>query len=78
MKKKYNSGTTYIVNLEMLNTHNARGCESCHRKFCLGETVVVAYGDWPYSETSLIHESDAVFDPKTKSFYDREFYRAMH
>ncbi len=78
MVDEFKTNTKYIVNLEMLNTHNAKGCESCNRKFNLGDTVVLAVGGWADNCAKLIHESHAVFDKKTNAYYDRTFYNAMH
>jgi hypothetical protein len=36
----------FIVDLNILNSHNATGCGACGGKFNLGETVVMAYGGW--------------------------------
>jgi hypothetical protein len=33
---KYNSENKYIVDLNILNTYNAKGCEACNQKFNLG------------------------------------------
>ncbi len=39
---EYNSENKYIVDLNILNTYSAKGCEACNQKFNLGDTVV-----WP-------------------------------
>ncbi len=78
MAYQFKTDTKYIVNLEILNTHNARGCESCNQKFNLGDTVVMAVGGWGDNCAKLIHESHAVFDKKTNAYFDRFFYQSMH
>jgi hypothetical protein len=67
----------YIVDLNTLNTHNEKGCEACNRKFNLGDTVVVAYGAWQNGCTRLIHEQEAVLDPKTNAYYERKYYQSL-
>lgn len=76
MERKFKSDQTYIVDLEILNTFNARGCASCHAKFCLGDTVVMAVGSWGDDDARLIHKTHTVFDKKTNTFYDKNFFRA--
>ena len=49
--------TKFIMDLEMLNTHNAEGCAACGRKFNLGDTVVVACGGWE-GGPKLVHERE--------------------
>ena len=78
MERDFKSDTTYIVDLEILNTFNARGCASCHAKFCLGETVVMAVGDWEGDNAQLIHETHAVFDKETSTYYDKSYYLSTH
>jgi hypothetical protein len=68
---------TYLVDLNMLNTHNEKGCAACNQKFSLGETVVMACGPWPDECTKLIHENEAVFDDKTGTWYERDYYRSL-
>ncbi|WP_321492156.1 hypothetical protein [uncultured Desulfobacter sp.] len=67
----------YIVDLHILNTHNAKGCEACHQKFNLGDTAVLACGPWPDGRPRLIHESDAVFDPKTGTYFERKYFSGL-
>lgn len=67
----------YIVDLNILNTHNEKGCEACHQKFNLGDTVVLACGPWPDECARLIHEQDAVLNPKTGTWFERNYYRAL-
>lgn len=66
--------TPFLVDLDILNTHNEKGCEACNQKFSLGETVVMAYGSWPDESMKLIHEQEAVFDDKTQTWYERSYY----
>lgn len=66
-----------IVDLNILNTHNAKGCEACNRKFNMGETVVLACGSWEDGCARLIHEQEAVFDKTTRSWYERIYYRSL-
>lgn len=71
------TGKKFIMDLQMLNTHNAKGCEACNQKFNLGDTVVVACGDWQDGCERLIHEQEAVFDPKTNTYYERKYYQSL-
>lgn len=66
---------TFIIDLERLNRLNAEGCPACHGKFTLGETVVLACGAWE-GGPKLIHESEAVWDPRTESFFERRCYES--
>lgn len=77
MENEFKTDETYIMNLEMVNTYNAKGCEACNRKFNLGDRVVMAVGGWSDNYAKLIHEDEAVFDQKTKTYYDRTFFHAM-
>ncbi len=77
MAEKLSQERAYIVDLNMLNTYNEKGCEACNRKFNLGDTVVVAVGPWPDDCAKLIHEKEAVFDPKTRTYYEKVFFRSM-
>lgn len=67
----------YVVDLNILNTHNEKGCEACNRKFNLGDTVVFACGPWPDDCGRLIHESEAVYDENTRTWYERGYYRYL-
>ncbi|WP_022667367.1 hypothetical protein [Desulfospira joergensenii] len=67
----------YIVDLNILNTHNEKGCEACNRKFNLGDSVVFACGAWTDDCARLIHESEAVFDENTRTWYERRYYRNL-
>ena len=78
MHNEYRSDQKYIMDLFMLNSHNKRGCESCNQKFNLGDRVVLAWGAWPDKCTKLIHENDAVFDKKTKTYFERTYYHSIH
>jgi hypothetical protein len=64
----------FIVDLNILNTHNAAGCGACGGKFNLGETVVVACGGWKGGGSRLVHEREAVYDAKCDTYYEREFF----
>lgn len=66
----------YMMDLELLNTHNAEGCAACGKKFSLGETVVLACGGWQ-GGPKLVHEHEAVFDAGTASYYERQCYEAI-
>ncbi len=66
-----------VVDLNILNTHNEKGCEACNRKFNLGDTVVMACGQWEDGCARLIHEREAVFDPATRSWYERRYFRSL-
>lgn len=68
---------SFIVDLNILNTHNAAGCGACGGKFNLGETVVVACGGWKGGGSKLIHEKEAVYDSKCDTYYEREFFNAF-
>ena len=65
------------MDLDILNTHNEKGCEVCNRKFSLGDTVVMAYGPWPDEPVKLIHEQEAVFDENTRAWYERAYHRNL-
>lgn len=75
---KNNKGKKYIVDLNILNTHNEKGCEACHQKFNLGDTVVMACGDWQDGCSRMIHENEAVYDPRTQVYYERNYYQAVN
>jgi hypothetical protein len=75
MQQKTN--TPFLVDLDILNTHNEKGCEACNRKFSLGDTVVMACGSWPDDCMKLIHEQEAVFDEKTQAWYERTYYQSL-
>ena len=64
-----------IIDLEKLNTLNAEGCAACGRKFTLGETVVAACGAWE-GGAKIIHENEAVWDPKDATYVERRCYEA--
>lgn len=72
---KFSPDKKYIVDLNILNTYNAKGCEACHQKFNLGDTVVLACGPWSDGCARLIHERDAVFNPKTGTYFERGYFR---
>lgn len=76
MAQKFSSDKTFIVDLNLLNTYNDKGCEACNRKFNLGETVVLAVGSWQDGYAKLIHEKEAVFDKKTRTYYEKMFYHS--
>lgn len=78
MEDNFNPGMKYIVDLNILNTHNKRGCESCNQKFNLGDTVVMACGNWANGCARLIHENEAVFDKKTQTYFERRYYQSIH
>ena len=54
---------------------NSEGCAACGQKFNLGDPVVSACGSWG-EKPKLIHESDAVFDPKIQMYVERDWYEA--
>ncbi len=66
---------TFLIDLEKLNTLNADGCAACGRKFTLGETAVMACGAWE-GGPRVIHENEAVWDPASKSFFERKCYES--
>jgi hypothetical protein len=68
---------TLIIDLEKLNTLNAEGCPACGQKFTLGEIAVLASGPWE-GAARVVHESDAVWDPKTNTFLERKFYESRN
>jgi hypothetical protein len=76
MQQKPNKGP-FLVDLDILNTHNEKGCEACNRKFSLGDTVVMACGSWPDDCMKLIHEHEAVFDENTQAWYERTYYQSL-
>ena len=60
----------YIMDLELLNTHNAEGCGACGNKFNLGDKVVWACGEWT-GGAKLIHAHEAVWDKRSGGYVDR-------
>ena len=66
---------TFIIDLETLNTLNADGCPACGHKFNLGDTAVWACGAWE-GGARVIHEQEAVFDPKVNAYIERKCYAA--
>ena len=65
----------FIMDLEMLNTGNEKGCIACGKKFSLGDTVVMACGAWE-GAAKMIHENEAIFDKKTGRYIERKCYAA--
>ncbi|MFO7560357.1 MAG: hypothetical protein R6X10_16100 [Desulfobacterales bacterium] len=61
-----------ILDLQKLNELNSMGYAG---KFCLGDTVVVACGDWN-GGPKYIHEHEAVYDKMTNTYWDRRCYEA--
>ena len=78
MTDNFKPDTKYIVDLNILNTYNEKGCECCNRKFNLGETVVLACGGWAGGCAKLIHEDEAIFDKKANTYYERLYYQSFH
>ena len=74
--KKLNRGFTFMIDLEKLNSLNSLGCPACGQKFNLGDTAVWACGAWE-GGAQIIHEKEAVFDPKTKAYVERRCYSAQ-
>jgi hypothetical protein len=37
----------------------------------------MAYGPWPDEAVKLIHEQEAVFDEKTRTWYERGYYQNL-
>jgi len=70
MKQANRMAQKTIINLEMLNALNEKGCSACNRKFALGDPVVLACGPWGDGQR-LIHEHEAFFDRKTGTYVDR-------
>ena len=64
-----------MIDLEKLNTLNSQGCSACGRKFNLGDTAVWACGAWE-GDARIIHEQEAVFDPKTNAYVERKCHAA--
>ena len=64
----------FIMDLELLNTYNEKGCPACGKKFSLGETVVVACGPWE-NGAQVIHENEAVFDRSSQSYVERGCFK---
>ena len=64
-----------ILNLEMVNRLNARGCPACGRKFSLGDPVVMACGHWE-DGSRYIHENEAVYERSSACWFERGFYDA--
>lgn len=77
MEQELRADKTYIMDLAMVNLYNAKGCESCNKKFNLGDRVVIAVGGWNDNCAKLIHKDEAVFDPKTKTYFDRTYFYSI-
>jgi hypothetical protein len=75
MKNTTQPKTKFIIDLEKLNQLNDVGCAACGRKFTLGETVVAACGAWE-GGAKIIHENEAVWDPKDATYVERRCYEA--
>ena len=65
-----------VLDLQMVNDLNAEGCPACGRKFCLGETVVLACGAWD-GGAKLIHDNEAVFDSASGGYVERRCYESQ-
>jgi hypothetical protein len=72
---KAHKGPRTLIDLEKLNTLNPEGCPACGRQFEYGEAVVLANGNWEGKK--YIHQKEAVFDKKTNSHYERNYYEKM-
>ena len=70
---KNNPKARILVDLEKFNTLNPEGCPACGRNFELGESVVLACGNWEGER--YIHEDEAAYDTKTKSYFERSYYK---
>jgi hypothetical protein len=66
---------TFVMDLERLNRYNSDGCPACHRKFSLGDPVVVACGAWE-GGAKVIHANEAVFDHAIGQYVERRCYQA--
>ena len=64
-----------LIDLEKLNTLNEVGCPACGRKFELGESVVLACGNWEGKK--YIHEDESVYDSKTHTCYEKLYFETM-
>ena len=64
-----------IMDLELLNKTNSKGCPACGNKFNLGDPVVVACGAWE-GGAQLIHESEAVYDAHQHQYVERRCFQA--
>ncbi len=64
-----------MLDLEKVNTLNAEGCPACGKKFSLGDTVVLACGAWE-GAPKYIHESEAVYDRKRRTYVERRCFEA--
>lgn len=73
MKDELKEKRKVMLDLQKLNELNAEGCPACGRKFALGETAVVACGAWE-GGPKLIHENEAVWDARNRSFVERRCY----
>lgn len=72
MAVKDRKNKPFVMDRELLNTHNEKGCGACGKKFNLGDMAVVACGGWG-CEPRIIHESEAVYDPRTESYIERNY-----
>ena len=75
MKDPLRRKHSLLIDLEKLNTLNAEGCPACGEKFTLGEIAVYVCG-FCAGAPRIIHENDAVWDPKTASFIERKYYES--
>lgn len=76
MEQTFKTDATYIVDVGILNSHNEKGCEACNRKFNLGDQAVMACGPWPDGCAKLIHKSEAVFDKKTGTYFEKNYFHS--
>ncbi len=68
-------GKKYIVDLKLLNANNKNGCGACGNKFNLGDVAVMACGGWSDGCARLIHENEAIYDPRTDIFFERNYFQ---
>ncbi|MBW1898220.1 MAG: hypothetical protein JRI61_04085 [Deltaproteobacteria bacterium] len=59
-----------LLDLQKLNELNSMGYAG---KFCLGDTVVAACGDWT-GGAKYILEHEAVYDKMTNTYWERRCY----
>ena len=62
-----------LLDLQKLNELNSM--VGYAGKFCLGDTVVAACGDWS-GGPKYIHEHEAVYDKTTNTYWERRCYEA--
>ena len=76
MNKQSNRPQKILLDLAKLSELNGKGYAG---KFSLGDTVVCACGGWNDGPRYIL-ERDAVFDKRTQTYWQKEYYhrRSSH